>query len=74
MLVNLGGDLHFDPAPEPLLAPPSGCDWEVLWSSESIGYGGQGMGPVHGEDNWRIPARATVVLRPVRRAAVAEAS
>lgn len=74
VLVNLGGDLHLDPAPEPLLAPPGGCAWEVLWSSESIRYGGQGSGPIYGEDNWRIPSQATIVLRPVRRAAAAEAS
>src|SRR5438309_849346 len=27
LLVNFGPDLHLDPAPEPLLAPPAGCLW-----------------------------------------------
>ena len=33
LLVNFGRDLHFNPAPEPLLAPPEGQSWKVLWSS-----------------------------------------
>lgn len=34
LLVNFGPDLHLDPAPEPLLAPPLDKEWHVLWSSE----------------------------------------
>lgn len=70
ILVNLGGDLHLDPAPEPLLAPAAGCLWEVLWSSEWAQYGGQGMGAVYGAENWHIPAQATIVLQPVSRAVI----
>ena len=64
LLVNLGRDLHLDPAPEPLLAPPEDKLWELLWSSEDPGYGGSGTPPVDSEDNWRIPGQAAVVLRP----------
>jgi maltooligosyltrehalose trehalohydrolase len=64
LLVNLGRDLHLDPAPEPLLAPPEGRTWEVGWASESAGYGGHGVAPVETEENWRIPGHAAVVLRP----------
>jgi len=39
---NLGRALHFDPAPEPLLAPPAGSRWETLWSSDDPRYGGLG--------------------------------
>jgi maltooligosyltrehalose trehalohydrolase len=67
LLVNLGRDLHLDPAPEPLLAPPEDMFWELLWSSEDPGYGGSGTPPVDGEDNWRIPGQAAVVLRPRRK-------
>ena len=42
LLVNLGLDLRLDPAPEPLLAPPEECVWELLWSSEDPAYGGTG--------------------------------
>ena len=37
LVVNLGKDLDFDPAPEPLLAPPSETEWKNLWSSEDPG-------------------------------------
>jgi maltooligosyltrehalose trehalohydrolase len=62
LLVNLGADLHLDPAPEPLLAPPEDRNWELLWSSEDPRYGGCGTPPVYGEENWRIPGHAAVLL------------
>jgi maltooligosyltrehalose trehalohydrolase len=34
LLVNLGPDLDFRPAPEPLLAPPIGHAWSFRWSSD----------------------------------------
>ena len=40
VVVNLGCDLHLDPAPEPLLAPPEHMCWKTLWSSEDPCYGG----------------------------------
>jgi maltooligosyltrehalose trehalohydrolase len=43
LVVNLGRALHFDPAPEPLLAPPAGLRWSTLWSSEDPRYGGVGV-------------------------------
>jgi maltooligosyltrehalose trehalohydrolase len=62
LLVNLGTDLHLDPAPEPLLAPPEHGEWKVLWSSEDPKYGGDGTPPPDSEDNWRIPGHAALVL------------
>ena len=56
-----------DPAPEPLLAPPEGTAWAVLWSSEDLRYGGTGTGNVETEEGWRIPGEATVVLSPAPR-------
>lgn len=64
LLVNFGADLHLDPAPEPLLAPPAGTTWQTLWSSEDPRYGGSGMPVLDSEDNWRIPGHAAVALRP----------
>jgi maltooligosyltrehalose trehalohydrolase len=64
LLVNLGRDLHFDPAPEPLLAPPAGRRWAVRWSTEDPRYGGCGTAPPDTEENWRIPGEAAVVLAP----------
>jgi maltooligosyltrehalose trehalohydrolase len=64
LVVNLGRDLLFDPAPEPLLAPPEGTCWDILWSSEDIRYGGCGTAPLETEANWLIPGEAAVVLGP----------
>jgi maltooligosyltrehalose trehalohydrolase len=63
LIVNLGAALHLDPAPEPLLAPPLGMSWTLLWSSESPQYGGEGTPTVEGEEGWRIPAESAVVMR-----------
>ncbi len=65
LLVNLGVDLQFDPAPEPLLAPPAGTQWVKLWSSDDPQYGGCGTAPLDTEENWRIPGQAAVLLHPV---------
>jgi maltooligosyltrehalose trehalohydrolase len=64
MLVNLGADEHLSPAPEPLLAPPEGRRWTVLWSSEAERYGGGGTFPPDSADGWRLPGESTVVLAP----------
>jgi maltooligosyltrehalose trehalohydrolase len=42
LVVNLGRALHFDPAPEPLLAPPLGKRWSNRWTSDDPRYGGLG--------------------------------
>ena len=42
LVVNLGAELRLEIAPEPLLAPPAGKCWQVLWSSEDARYGGGG--------------------------------
>ena len=64
LVVNLGGDLHLNPAPEPLLAPLEGMDWTTLWSSEEPRYGGDGVTPLEDEDNWHLPGHTATVLRP----------
>lgn len=63
LLVNFGLDLHLDPAPEPLLAPPEGMTWQTLWSSEAPRYGGTGTARLDSAENWRIPGHAAVALR-----------
>ena len=67
LVVNLGSDLHLAPAPEPLLAPPEGMDWTILWSSEDPRYGGDGVIPLEDEDNWHLPGHTATVLRPHTR-------
>jgi maltooligosyltrehalose trehalohydrolase len=65
LVVNLGRDLHLQPAPEPLLAPPEAKVWGIVWSSEHPNYGGCGTPALDTEENWTIPGEAAVVLRPV---------
>jgi maltooligosyltrehalose trehalohydrolase len=62
LLVNLGRDAMLSSPAEPLLAPPSGASWHVLWSSERYDYGGSGTPPIESEDGWLLPAHAAVVL------------
>lgn len=64
LLVNFGGDLYLDQAPEPLLAPPRGYGWGVLWSSEDRAYGGNGTPPPEARDGWRVMGEAAVVMAP----------
>jgi maltooligosyltrehalose trehalohydrolase len=64
LIVNLGMDLHLNPAPEPLLAPPAGRRWKLIFSTESVCYGGCGTPPLESEENWWIPGHAAVALAP----------
>ena len=69
LVVNLGMDLEFDPAPEPLLAPPQNRWWTKLFSTEDPQYGGCGTPPLDTGENWIIPGQAAVLLRPESGAA-----
>jgi maltooligosyltrehalose trehalohydrolase len=64
LIVNLGDDLVYDPAPEPLLAPVEGHDWRLLWSSEAPRYGGAGIVPLDPEGVWRFAGQSAIVLAP----------
>ncbi len=69
LLVNLGTDLHLKSAPEPLLAPPEGKCWQLLWSSEHPRYGGAGTSAVETDEEWHLSGHAAVVLFPKSLAA-----
>jgi maltooligosyltrehalose trehalohydrolase len=62
LIVNLGRDLHLNPAPEPLLAPPENTHWITDWTSEDPRYGGWGTPPIETADNWHIQGEAAAVL------------
>jgi len=55
LIINLGPELDLDPVAEPLLAPPWGREWSLLWSSSSEGF-----------KEWCIPAECAIVLGPSR--------
>ncbi|HSL68597.1 MAG TPA: DUF3459 domain-containing protein, partial [Longimicrobiales bacterium] len=64
LIVNLGPQLTYQPAPEPLLAAPANRTWRLAWSSEEVRYGGFGTPAVETRQGWQIPAHAAVVLGP----------
>ena len=64
VLVNLGPTFARGAVPEPLLAPPDGAGWRLMWSSEDPRYGGHGTPPPFDRVRLAIPARAAIVVRP----------
>jgi maltooligosyltrehalose trehalohydrolase len=66
LMVCLGRDCPLTPAPEPLLAPPSGCQWTIAWSSEDPRYGGSGTPPLVTDESWRLLGESAIWLRPER--------
>jgi maltooligosyltrehalose trehalohydrolase len=61
LLVNLGADAPLAPPSEPLLAPPEGCQWKLIWSSEDAHYGGAGTSALDAK-TLLAPAHAALVL------------
>jgi len=62
LIINFGPDHYFNPAPEPLLVAGQGLDWEILWSSESTQYGGQGTPPIN-VPHWKILGHSAIALK-----------
>jgi maltooligosyltrehalose trehalohydrolase len=63
-MINLGHDLDRCPPADPLLAPPLGRRWQILWSSEDSSYGGSGT-PELDEKQFRVTGHAAVILQAV---------
>ena len=63
LVVNLGEDFDYESAPEPLLAPPQGRSWEVMWSSDAPRYGGPGVVNPCREDGWSLPSESAVLIK-----------
>jgi maltooligosyltrehalose trehalohydrolase len=62
LVINLGLDLTLASMAEPLLAPPVGRAWKLLWSSEHPDYGGSGIA-VDTSVRWRVQGHAAMVMR-----------
>ncbi|MGH9197692.1 MAG: hypothetical protein ACRD1T_18360, partial [Acidimicrobiia bacterium] len=82
LLINLGDALTCSPAPEPLLAPPEGRDWELLLSTNDTRYDGAGAEhplaprPVTQEERgpvgmWHLSAHTAVILTSPARSRTA---
>lgn len=65
LIVNLGADVELSPAPEPLLAPPVGTAWTLMWSSDDPCYGGEGAYPPETNLGWKLPGNCAFVMKPV---------
>ena len=63
LLLNLGPDLHYVPAPEPLLAPQSNGYWQLVWSSDDPRYGGPGASNPLTEQGWHVPAESAWLFK-----------
>jgi maltooligosyltrehalose trehalohydrolase len=63
-LFNLGRDIDWQVVAEPMLAPPTGREWRLLWSSEEPFYGGLGTPSFDGK-TWRVPGHSAVVFHAV---------
>ena len=61
LVVNLGPDVNLASRGEPLVAPPEGTCWQILWSSEDPAYGGSGT-PVWTVNRWSVPGHAALLL------------
>jgi maltooligosyltrehalose trehalohydrolase len=64
LVVNFGRDLHLNPCPHPLMAPPLGCRWKLLWSSEDPKYGGNGTPEPESEHGWLVMGESAILLCP----------
>lgn len=62
LIVNYGHDLKPSCLAEPLIAPPAGRTWELMWSSEDQKYGGSGIVPFELADGLYILGHSACVL------------
>ncbi len=67
LVINLGVEATLALVPEPLLAPPFDCEWQVAWHSEAAAYGGGGRAPLAPEAEWRVPGESAMLLTARRR-------
>jgi maltooligosyltrehalose trehalohydrolase len=66
VLINLG-PLIDCAMNDPLLAPPAGHRWELVFCSEEIKYGGYGVHALDEEGPWRLQGHSGWLFRPVPR-------
>lgn len=62
LVVNFGRELRLASIAHPLVAPPAGARWEILWSSDDTCYGGAGTAPPEVPAGWRIAGESALLL------------
>ena len=65
LIVNFGPELQMESMPEPLLAAPANAHWRLIWSSESLTYGGVGAPPLQAEQAWIVTGESALVLASI---------
>lgn len=65
LIFNFGRDLRLDPCPQPLMAPPEGRRWGLIWSSEAVEYGGMGTPEFERDGVWHVMGESAVVFRAI---------
>ncbi len=63
VVINLGRDLFWTTAAEPLLAAPQGTDWKLMFTTGNPKYGGSGIATFDSRD-WHIAGHSALVFRP----------
>lgn len=62
IIINFGVDFIFNPAPEPLMAINRELEWEILFSSDSLEYGGEGIIKKQ-KPYWKISGHSAIVYK-----------
>jgi maltooligosyltrehalose trehalohydrolase len=62
VILNLGDDLDLWVMSEPLLAPPRGCRWHLVLSSEDVRFGGNGYRQPRFEEKLILTAQTAYVF------------
>lgn len=65
LIINFGLAIARPFLAQPLVAPPAGAKWQIMWSSEDPIYGGSGTPELDTAEGWRIPGESAVLLYPV---------
>jgi maltooligosyltrehalose trehalohydrolase len=66
LVVNLGTEFSFAPAPDPQLAPPYRHRWELRFASENPQFGGMGAVSALIDGEWHFPAESALLYVAVR--------
>ena len=64
LIVNLDADMNVAAMAQPLIAPPSGGQWSLLWCSEDRVYGGSGALPSDPPARLMATGHAASVFEP----------
>jgi maltooligosyltrehalose trehalohydrolase len=67
LVVNLGTEVQGQPMPEPLLAPPRGRRWQVIFCSEHADFGGSGSVDPQRDGPWRLPGQCAILLAAIEQ-------